>query len=131
MVTFTLAKSERLCSRKSFESLLSSGLSYFTYPFKVIWRKMDNQEDESIKIAFTVPKRRFKRANKRNLLKRRMKEAYRLNKLPLKNYLISQNLSIQILVVYVSSDALPFNEIELKLKNVLDYVLKEVEKYNQ
>ena len=92
---------------------------------------MDNQEDESIKIAFTVPKRRFKRANKRNLLKRRMKEAYRLNKLPLKNYLISQNLSIQILVVYVSSDALPFNEIELKLKNVLDYVLKEVEKYNQ
>ena len=130
MVTFTLAKKERLCSRKAFESLITSGLPYFTYPFKVVWKKMDDPEEVPVKIAFTVPKRRFKRANKRNLLKRRMREAYRLNKHPLVGFLQEHRLSVQILLVYISSDELPFLEIETKLKSVFDHVLTEMQKLN-
>ncbi len=73
------------------------------------------------KAAFSVPKRIFKRAVKRNLLKRRMREAYRLNKLPLYEFLTINNIKISLLFVYLAKDSKSFSEIE---NNMLDLVNK-------
>ena len=79
--------------------------------------KSDFESNYPTKSAFSVPKKIFKRAVKRNLLKRRMREAYRLNKLPLYEFLTINNIKISLLFVYLAKDTKSFNEIE---ENILD-----------
>ena len=71
------------------------------------------------KVAFSVPKKIFKRAVKRNLLKRRMREAYRLNKLPLYEFLTINNIKISLLFVYLAKDIKSFSEIEDNMLNLI------------
>ena len=77
----TFKKTERLCSVKVIDSLFdrknTANEGVFTYPARVVFRK---SEDNVTQVLFSVPKRQFKHAVDRNLIKRRMKEAYRLNK---------------------------------------------------
>ena len=74
-----LAKSERLSSLTAVRRLFQNGVSGFVYPFRytVI---VEKSTSPTVEVLFSVPKRNHKRANKRNLLRRRTKEAYRLNK---------------------------------------------------
>ncbi len=76
----TFRKEERLCSKKMIETLFLSGSSIMAFPLRMQHVLIDSTENSRIKILFSVPKKRFKRAVKRNLLRRRMKEAFRLNK---------------------------------------------------
>ncbi len=63
------------CVRRMFES----GESGFVYPFRYVWFA-EADDRMSAEVLFSVPKKFHKRANRRNLLRRRAKEAYRLNK---------------------------------------------------
>lgn len=80
----TLGKAERLSGKKSIETLLSDGRWGRAGCLKYCYRP--NSEGEEVpgpgRILVSVPKRLFKRAVKRNLLKRRIREAYRIGKLP-------------------------------------------------
>lgn len=104
MEEFTLHKEERLCSHKTIEDLFSSGDSFLAYPLKVVFLKTDSSQPTPVQAAFTVSKRNFKRAVKRNLLKRRMREAYRLNKGPLYDELGAKQLNLAIMFVYIAKD---------------------------
>lgn len=89
----TLTRAERLRSLKVIRRLFEEGRSGFVYPFRYLWLA---DEDEGateivevsatevvsggVEVLFSVPKRFLKRANKRNLVRRRAKEAYRLGK---------------------------------------------------
>lgn len=99
----TLTRAERLRSLKVIRRLFEEGRSGFVYPFRYLWLA-DEDEDEGateidkasateidkvsttevvsggVEVLFSVPKRFLKRANKRNLVRRRAKEAYRLGK---------------------------------------------------
>ena len=67
----------------------------------------------------SVPKKLFKRAVKRNLLKRRIREAYRLNK----DMLVSPEGKVtHVLFVYVSKEIMEFSQIEKKVKDILTAV---------
>ena len=75
---FTLSKEERLCSRKAMEKLFEgSNKSILSYPIRAVFQKT---EETGIRIMISVSKRFFKRAVKRNRIKRQLREAYRLNK---------------------------------------------------
>ena len=126
-MNFSLSKEERLCSRKDIETLILNGNSSFIFPFKLHW-KITKDQKLPVKIAFAVSKKRFKRANKRNLIKRRMREAFRLQKPFLVNDLLKMDLKLQLLMVYISPQVLNFNEIDRKLKIILDMVWKEIQK---
>ena len=53
-----------------------------------------------VEVLFSVPKRYHKRANKRNLIRRRTKESYRLNSGELKRWAESRGVAIDVALVY-------------------------------
>ena len=73
----------------------------------------------SVEVLFSVPKRYHKRANKRNTLRRRMKEAYRLNKASLIMNTAQRGLGVDIALVYSSKEVLPYKTIEHAIRKIL------------
>lgn len=72
-----------------------------------------------VQIMFSVPKKFHRRAVKRNLLKRRLREAFRLNKLPIYEALNSNQRKLYIGVVYSSGKVCEYITIEKELKFLL------------
>lgn len=77
----TLRKQERLYEKTALELVFQKGNLINTPPIKLLWIIDKRKSNVPVKVAFSVPKRIFKKAVTRNLLKRRMKEAYRKNKI--------------------------------------------------
>jgi ribonuclease P protein component len=80
MGKFTFRKEEKLKSEKNIQELFSKGSSFYLFPFKVIVLPNPNPGVRVHQILISVSKRNFKRAVDRNLIKRRFREAYRLQK---------------------------------------------------
>jgi ribonuclease P protein component len=78
MNTFT--KEERLCSRKSLDLLFKNGSSFLLYPFRISYLRIEAPHTFPVQVVINVSKKRYKRAVDRNLIKRRTREAYRLQK---------------------------------------------------
>ncbi len=120
---FTFPKSERLHSKKLIQELFTEGSSFYLYPFKLIYLKQPDAESDQVLIS--VSKKKFKHAVTRNLIKRRIKEAYRLNK-----HLISHkdDASDKVLIgyIYTGKEVLPYQLIEAKLKKSLYRLIKEL-----
>lgn len=80
----TFTKSERLCSKKMLGELFKKGSAsvrtFYLFPFRVLYLPQPERNVSLPAIVITVPKRLFKRAVDRNLIRRRVREAYRLNK---------------------------------------------------
>jgi ribonuclease P protein component len=77
-------------------------------------------------VAFTVSKRNFKRAVKRNLLKRRMREAYRLNKPAFYAEIAAKNASIALMFVFVGKDIIEYATIEKAMISALKKVVAKI-----
>lgn len=82
-VALTLSKEERLCSRTLIDRLFNGGgsRSMTAFPLRMVYLKTDREPHApQVQMMVSVPKRCFKRAVKRNRVKRQVREAYRLNK---------------------------------------------------
>ena len=99
---YALLKSERLSSLTAVRRLFKDGASGFVYPFRYMVIT-EQSTTPSVEVLCSVPKRYHKRANKRNTLRRRTKEAYRLNKQTLTTISAEKSLAIDIAFVYSSS----------------------------
>ncbi len=75
----TLGKNERLKSRKAIENLFLKGKSV-RVPNFVLHYNLDQADTNSIQFTVSVSKRLFPKANDRNTIKRRIREAYRVQK---------------------------------------------------
>ncbi|WP_018475234.1 ribonuclease P protein component [Echinicola pacifica] len=113
-MNYRLPKNERLHSKKLIKELFDKGSSFFLYPFKVI--SLDQPEATVNQVLFSVSKRKHRKAVSRNLLKRRIREAYRLNKSLLQDGKSGKKV---IAFVYVSSDIEDFPTIQKKIQKVL------------
>ncbi|MBR4028563.1 MAG: ribonuclease P protein component [Alistipes sp.] len=122
---YALAKSERLSSLSAVRRLFKDGASGFVYPFRYM-TIVEKSATPSVEVLFSVPKRYHKRANKRNTLRRRMKEAYRLNKASIHQRTAECDKSVDLALVYSSKEVLPFNTIENAIRKILAEVSERI-----
>lgn len=97
----TFRKPERLVSRLAFESLLENGDGHVAFPVRMVWKEMTLTTRYPMQVAFSVPKRNFRRAVDRNRIKRLMRESYRQNKNTLYALLEGRSKQFALLFVYV------------------------------
>ena len=110
--SYRFPKGEKLVSKKDIEELFKSGSSFYLRPLLVKFKAIDGDKNKAL---FSVSKRNFKRAVDRNLLKRRMREVYRLNK----HLLADSTTFYHIAFVYVDKSIVPYDQIEPKLKKLI------------
>lgn len=120
---YSFKKEERLCSKKEIDKLFSAGNAFLVYPLKVVFTEIEFPEKFPAKVAFTVSKKLFKKAVQRNLIKRRMRETYRLNK----QMLVSDATSSRkaIFFIYISKKIHDFKTIEKAMQRSLATLAKK------
>jgi ribonuclease P protein component len=119
----TFDKSERLCSRKIIGTLFENGNIFYNSIFKVVWDKGPDSLPGPAQIAFSVSKRGFRLAVTRNLIKRRLREAYRKNKKTLYEHLISKNIKIVFVVIIKGNTVPDYVTIEKSIKEVINKLI--------
>lgn len=120
---FTFTKIERLCSKKAIDELFATGKSKTQFPIKLIYKSVEFESPFPVRAMFVVPKKKHKRANKRNIIKRRMREVYRLNKHTLYESLQTQKLDLMF--ICLSNEELEYTVIERCMCQLIDALTKQ------
>ncbi len=118
------SKNEKLKSKKDIEYLFKKGKSINAFPIRVIHVKKNEFKDIPINAGVTVSKKNIKLAVNRNLIKRRIREAYRLNNSELKSHLKNNTIELDVMFIYSSKEILPFSQIEDKIKVLLTRLIE-------
>ena len=106
-----LTKKMRLSGKKAVGSLFTGGSSFFIYPFKVVFIVRNESLQPFQRVLFSVSRRNFKHAVDRNLLKRRMREAWRINLLTFDNKMAT----IDVGLIYTGKKIESYQYIEEKI----------------
>lgn len=114
-------KAERLCSKRTIETLFAGGnKSFAVFPLRVVFMTLpSSQQNSPASILISVPKRHFKHAVTRNRTKRQIREAYRLNKHELYEILEKNDKRIVIAFLWLADKLYPTKEIESWMKRLL------------
>lgn len=119
-MNYRLPKSERLHAEKLIKELFNEGSSFFLYPFKMLFLRKIDLSGQTNQVLFSVSKKKIKKASGRNFIKRRLKEAYRLNKS------ILTHEGILIGVIFVGKPEMSFAEIQPKMIQALTKLNQEL-----
>jgi len=111
---FSLGKNYKLCSKIVIEDLFKSGTTIKSYPLIAIIKPIEFNDKTPFKIVFSAPKRTFRKAFQRNRIKRICKEAVRLNKSILENYLTENGIQLAVFLVYSAKEELDHQQLNKK-----------------
>jgi ribonuclease P protein component len=142
---FRFRKEERLCRQKAIDDLFQHGHSFIAFPIRILWtmkpinpdtegfsepeKELPNIENKPpVHLLITVSAKTFKRAVDRNLLKRRMREVYRLHKNSLYDTLKGKDFSLDLGCQYIGKEILSYHEIEEKLVLAIRFLIRQLEK---
>ena len=121
----TFNKTERLNNKVAINNLFEKGQSVVLSPFRLLW--IENNSKYSIaQTLISVPKQNISLATKRNGIKRRMNEAFRLNKEKLYTKLNERNKQINIAIIYQKQEIQTYKIIEQKINLLLSRLIKEL-----
>lgn len=144
MPDYTLPRAERLRSLKTIRRMFDEGHSGFVYPFRYVSlveradaERLDakradvemtaavetiDAESRRVEVMFSVPKKFHKRANRRNLLKRRTREAYRLHREPLRERLQQQGATLRVALIYSTKECHTYKTISYAVQRILEQI---------
>ncbi len=126
MNRFSLPKGERLRGLTAITTLFREGRQGFVYPFRYVYicrQRPDSIPGQRPVVLFSVPKRFHKRANKRNLLKRRSREAYRLNRDPLLDRISECGChELQVAIIYSTKEIATYKTIEHGIRKIIEEI---------
>lgn len=115
---YTLSKEERLSWKRYIDLLFAKGQSFVAFPLRVVYLPVE-ESVAPVSILVSVPKKKFKRAVKRNLIKRQVREAYRIHKYTLVDPLTIQSKHLLVAFLYLDKEIHPFSMIEKAMVKAL------------
>jgi ribonuclease P protein component len=116
---FTLSINERLKSRKQIELLFSEGKKFSINPFRVFYL-LNELTNPVIQFGVGVSNKNFKKAVDRNRIKRLVREAWRLQKLPLQQKLKEKKRQLNIFFIYTGKEIPEYSEAVDKINKTLE-----------
>lgn len=124
---FTLRREERLRSHHTIRQLYQTGVSGFIYPFRYSYLAVSDSEKTALaSLLIAVSRKRVPKAVNRNLIRRRIREAYRLNKHLLYIPLAAQHQHVSLIITYIGQGTETWELIEKKLVLLLQEIPKRM-----
>ena len=112
----SLGSDKRLKSKKKIERLFLDGKKHHKFPIRAVYF-FEEEESNAFQITVSVPKKLIKKAVDRNRIKRRMREAFRLNQMKLKN-----NRKLEVMFIYTTSELKDYATIEKSILDLIDFL---------
>ena len=127
---YKLNKTEKLTSRTAIERLFGEGKSLMAFPLRAAYR-LREPGDAPVQFLISIPKKRIRRAVNRVLLRRRTREAYRLNRRELLTpTLLHQGIGVDIAFVYLDNTPAPYSVINEKMTSLLQRIARAAIEHN-
>lgn len=99
--------------------------SIFIYPLKLVWLEDDDSDAPLLRVLLAVPKKRFRKANERNRIKRILREVYRKNAWFLKEHLTSKARKMDLSISYVGEKEIEGREVERIFLSIAERFVRE------
>lgn len=122
---YSFSRSERMKLRKNIHTLFQKGEAFSFLPFRIIHHTIPQVEglSNSIQVGISVPKKKIKTAVKRNLIKRRIREAWRTQK---HQFTSAQAKTVtQVFLIYQSNKILPYQDIAQAVQQIIQTLNKK------
>ena len=133
MSNYRLYKSEKLCSKREIDLLYSSGKSIIAFPLRAVWLAvpaLDDKPPVAARFLISIPKKRIRHAVGRVLLRRRTREAYRLNRELLAD-VTAQGKTVLIGFNWVANEDRKYSTIERSMRELLNKIATAVTSDNE
>lgn len=119
----TYNKDDKLKHKKLIEKLFKAGKSISTFPLRLVYLQINHEGNSLLQAGVSVAKRNFKLSVDRNLLKRRMREAYRLKKQAIYPML---NQKYILMFIYIDKEISPSKAIHVAMEQLLQKFIKRI-----
>ena len=124
----TFPLKEHLKSKSVIEQLYAKGASVTAYPLRAVFLEQEHDKQQpTATILISVAKKRFRHAVDRNLVKRRIREAYRTSKHTFVDALENNGKKIAVAILYIDTKHNSTAFIKRKMEKLLDNILAKNE----
>ena len=122
----TFRKAERLNSLILIERLFSGrSKSLPAFPLRIVYMPVEGEEYPTASFLISVPKKRFKRAVKRNRVKRQVREAIRKHRPILTDALEAKGLKGVVAFIWLDNSLHPSAEVDTKVQKLFQLVVEK------
>ena len=125
----SFGKEHRLCGKKRIDRLFAEGRSFFAHPFRCVWMEVEPdvyREMAPVQVLVSIGKRNHKRAVARNKIKRRTREAYRLNRHRWEGAPLAKDKRLIVGLLYSSKEILDYSTIEHGVVRAIAEIRKQL-----
>jgi len=116
----SFSKGERLCGIKAVSELFSGGRTLNLPPLRIIYRILPADENhQRVRVLVSVPRRQFKKAVDRNLIRRRIKEAWRTSKRQLAEAVEQTDSRLELAIIWNDTVIRSYDETSESVKEAI------------